>query len=93
MRQTDENRLLLFKIKIFLSLRSVSPTKWQAQFSLKIKITLSYLRGGTAFSVYVCVDCIVFVTQLVLFQILRDIRHGLMNMGRDGVRGPFGGIV
>ncbi|XP_045766168.1 uncharacterized protein LOC123867896 isoform X4 [Maniola jurtina] len=24
-------------------------------------------------------------------EILRDIRHGLMNMGRDGVRGPFGG--
>ncbi|XP_072939916.1 uncharacterized protein SKIP isoform X4 [Epargyreus clarus] len=23
-------------------------------------------------------------------EILRDIRHGLMNMGRDGVRGPFG---
>ncbi|XP_072939917.1 uncharacterized protein SKIP isoform X5 [Epargyreus clarus] len=23
-------------------------------------------------------------------RILRDIRHGLMNMGRDGVRGPFG---
>lgn len=28
---------------------------------------------------------------LLLLQILRDIRHGLMNMGRDGVRGPFGG--
>ncbi|XP_045493950.1 uncharacterized protein LOC123693058 isoform X6 [Colias croceus] len=24
-------------------------------------------------------------------EILRDIRHGLINMGRDGVRGPFGG--
>ncbi|VVC87453.1 unnamed protein product [Leptidea sinapis] len=24
-------------------------------------------------------------------EILRDIRHGLMNMGREGVRGPFGG--
>ncbi|XP_068631151.1 uncharacterized protein SKIP isoform X6 [Battus philenor] len=24
-------------------------------------------------------------------EILRDIRHGLMNMGRDGIRGPFGG--
>ncbi|XP_068631152.1 uncharacterized protein SKIP isoform X7 [Battus philenor] len=23
-------------------------------------------------------------------EILRDIRHGLMNMGRDGIRGPFG---